>query len=154
MSKKRNKGFTLVELLVVIVILTILASASILGYLAFTKKANESKAISELTQYKTKLIADLADGKEQIGSFTFTMPETNKIIITKKISTLGEPIDDLYLALVDYFDIDISNKNAHVLNTKIDNSEVNGRLVELKYITDKAIATWDIINDEITAVEK
>jgi len=53
--KNSKKAFTLVELLVVIAILAVLASVSIIGYTAFTKKAVENNAISELTQVKTLL---------------------------------------------------------------------------------------------------
>jgi len=49
--KKRKRGFTLVELLVVIAILAVLATISILGYSAFTKKAdisNDQVIISQM----------------------------------------------------------------------------------------------------------
>lgn len=52
---KKKKGFTLVELLVVIAILAILASVSVVGYLSFTKKAQESNDISLTTQMNTIL---------------------------------------------------------------------------------------------------
>jgi len=49
--RKRKRGFTLVELLVVIAILAVLATVSILGYSAFTKKAdisNDQVIISQM----------------------------------------------------------------------------------------------------------
>ena len=39
--KTNNKGFTLVELLVVIAILAVLATVGIVGYTSFTKKAKD-----------------------------------------------------------------------------------------------------------------
>ena len=54
---KNRKAFTLVELLVVIAILAVLASVSIIGYTAFTKKAVQNNAIAELTQVKTLITA-------------------------------------------------------------------------------------------------
>ena len=55
--QKKKKGFTLVELLVVIAILAILASVSVVGYLSFTKKANQSADEQAVTQMNTVLEA-------------------------------------------------------------------------------------------------
>lgn len=59
LSQEKKKGFTLVELLVVIAIIAILATVSTVGYLGFTKQAKISNDLTELTQYKT-LITGLA----------------------------------------------------------------------------------------------
>ena len=48
--KNTKKGFTLVELLVVIAILAILASVAVVGYTAFLDKANDSNAATEAHQ--------------------------------------------------------------------------------------------------------
>lgn len=62
MNKK--KGFTLVELLVVIAILAILATVSIVGYLSFTEKAKQSNDETLIAQLNTVLQANEAtDGK-------------------------------------------------------------------------------------------
>lgn len=52
-----KKGFTLVELLVVIAILAILATVSVVGYTAFINNANDSVAVQELTQIRNYMIA-------------------------------------------------------------------------------------------------
>ena len=49
MKKNTKKGFTLVELLVVIAILAILATVSVVGYTAFINKAHDSNAATELS---------------------------------------------------------------------------------------------------------
>ena len=59
---KTKKGFTLVELLVVIAILAVLASVSVVGYLGFTSKAKDSNAVTELTQIRELMRAELIDG--------------------------------------------------------------------------------------------
>ena len=53
MKKNTKKGFTLVELLVVIAILAILATVSVVGYTAFINRANQSNAQTEADQIKT-----------------------------------------------------------------------------------------------------
>ena len=69
--KNTKKGFTLVELLVVIAILAILASVAVVGYTAFLTKANQSKAQSELHQIVTYIDAELMDdGKWTTGAVT------------------------------------------------------------------------------------
>ena len=66
--KNKKKGFTLVELLVVIAILAILAAVSVVGYLAFTEKAKESNDISLTTQMNTVLQANEAQDKSETMS--------------------------------------------------------------------------------------
>lgn len=55
--KRTRKGFTLVELLVVIAILAILATVSVVGYTSFINRANDSVAQQELTQIRDYYIA-------------------------------------------------------------------------------------------------
>ena len=55
---KKRRGFTLVELLVVIAILAILATVSVVAYLGFTDKAKESNDIGIITQLNTLLKAE------------------------------------------------------------------------------------------------
>ena len=58
----KTKGFTLVELLVVIAILAILATVSVVGFTSYINNANASKAEQELSQLRTYALAyDLAD---------------------------------------------------------------------------------------------
>ena len=67
--KKTKKGFTLVELLVVIAILAVLASVSVIGYLGFVEKARNSDAVTELAQVRELLRAELIDGEDH--QFTY-----------------------------------------------------------------------------------
>ena len=53
----KTKGFTLVELLVVIAILAILATVSVVGYTSYINNANSSAAQQELAQIKTAALA-------------------------------------------------------------------------------------------------
>ena len=55
--KNTKKGFTLVELLVVIAILAILASVAVVGYTSFLDKAKDSNAQTEAHQLETAIEA-------------------------------------------------------------------------------------------------
>ncbi len=71
MKNMKKKGFTLVELLVVIAIIAILATVSVVGYTAFLSKANESNAMTEAAQVEEAIKADLMAGNEfVIGTVT------------------------------------------------------------------------------------
>ncbi len=74
--KKTQKGFTLVELLVVIAILAILATVSVVGYTSFIEKAELSNAQTEAHQIATLIESAL-------------MTENKDIVSTKTISTEG-----------------------------------------------------------------
>ena len=63
--RNTKKGFTLVELLVVIAILAILATVSVVGYTSFIDRANDSVAQQELTQIRDYVIA-----QEYLGGVT------------------------------------------------------------------------------------
>ena len=61
--KKLNKGFTLVELVVVIAVIAILSAVSVAAYTGITAKANESVALQNAKQrYEEVLTIDSADG--------------------------------------------------------------------------------------------
>lgn len=87
MKKQNKKGFTLVELLVVIAILAILATVSVVGYSQFTTKAKESNDMTELHQYTTLIEAQLMDGEEvvKVGDTEYTVKfdNTNGVTFVK-----------------------------------------------------------------------
>ena len=61
--KKLNKGFTLVELVVVIAVIAILSAVSVAAYTGITAKANQSVALQNAKQrYEEILTIDAADG--------------------------------------------------------------------------------------------
>ena len=69
----KTKGFTLVELLVVIAILAILATVSVVGYTTYISNANESAAQQELSQVKTAILsADIVGDYSNEISFDTT----------------------------------------------------------------------------------
>lgn len=71
--KHTQKGFTLVELLVVIAILAILATVSVVGYTAYINKANDSVAMQEAQPYKQFIENELSfNGDLVIGNIGTT----------------------------------------------------------------------------------
>ena len=61
--KKTKKGFTLVELLVVIAIIAILSTVAIVGYTSFVNTANKSAAQSEAHQIDVAIESALMNKK-------------------------------------------------------------------------------------------
>ncbi len=108
MKKQIKKGFTLVELLVVIAIIAILSVVSVVGYTSFTKKAKVSNDISLTNQLNTILqsnevkdgknktaheaIVELVDGGFNVEKFTPTTEGYNYVYDLKqnRIALLDE----------------------------------------------------------------
>ena len=66
MKKTNRKGFTIVELVIVIAVIAILAAVLIPTFAGITKKANESKALQEA---KNSYSEDLALLDGQVGNY-------------------------------------------------------------------------------------
>ena len=62
--KKVKKGFTLVELLVVIAILAVLTTVAIVGYTSYVDSAKQTKANTEVQQIATYISAEFADDNQ------------------------------------------------------------------------------------------
>ena len=90
-NKKTKKGFTLVELLVVITILAVLATVSVIGYRSFTKKAQISNDMSLVTQLNLALQADEVDGgKANTPSEALEVVEEAGYIVPKLTPTTAK----------------------------------------------------------------
>lgn len=88
----KTKGFTLVELLVVIAILAILATVSVVGYTTYIKNANESLALQEMTQVKSAILAeDIANNDFAISTAGVLTEATGK---TGAFKTYIETLDN------------------------------------------------------------
>ena len=93
MKNTKKKGFTLVELLVVIAILAILATVSVVGYTSFIDRANDSNAETELKQVSTLINSALmVDGVYTIGDTTVDQNTPGKvycIVDADKVAVAG-----------------------------------------------------------------
>ena len=90
-NKKTKKGFTLVELLVVITILAVLATVSVIGYRNFTKKAQISNDTSLVAQLNLALQADeVEDGQAKTPSEALEVVEEAGYIVPKLTPTTAK----------------------------------------------------------------
>ncbi|MGM9632059.1 MAG: type II secretion system protein [Eubacteriales bacterium] len=91
MKSNKKRGFTLVELLVVIAILAILATVSVVGYTSFIERASVSNDENVATQLNQFLIALKADSNSEYYGEDIT-PENAREILNHvlKESGLGE----------------------------------------------------------------
>lgn len=85
LQKAKKRGFTLVELLVVIAILAILATVSVVGYTAFIKRARQSNCDTEAHQVEEALYAELISDKD--GVFELGSVNSTAYYITNKVTT-------------------------------------------------------------------
>lgn len=153
--KRNKKGFTLVELLVVIAILAILATVSIVGYLSFTQKAKESKAQTELVQMRDVLVGTLldsrstdtvyldnTDGKIVVTLDTETSSENS--VIDALVETLGSDTSDLELFTYDAITLMDESK------TELEYSGTTFNIYNIEYTVDGSSAIWNISDSSVT----
>ena len=62
--KRGKKGFTLIELMIVIAIIGVLAAIAIPQFSAYRKRSFNSAAVSDLRNFKTAMETDYVDYQE------------------------------------------------------------------------------------------
>ena len=134
--KNTKKGFTLVELLVVIAILAILATVSVVGYTSFINRANQSAVAQELTQIRDAVIA------EDILNPNFEI-KNGKI-------TLTDNTNEGYLNINAFISQLVSELGSGRVFLSLDTND--GALL-FANVDKKAMAIWNFATGEITTGE-
>ncbi len=84
MKKLNKKGFTIVELVIVIAVIAILAAVLIPTYSSVVEKAKTSKALQAARNTYTEYIADLDYTKEQPGDYYVVKVSSNEFVAVVK----------------------------------------------------------------------
>ena len=97
-TMKKNGGFTLVELIIVIAILAILSTGAIAGYSAYIKSANNAAVEAVLSDISTgSVLANAEAGNvKSINVVAGTGNNAANIQITVTAVTLADDFDDLF----------------------------------------------------------
>lgn len=145
---KEQKGFTLVELLVVIAILAVLATVSVVGYTSFITKANNSNALTECKQAEDIVLSDLiSTGKEVDAVKEVVVAEDKKV--TFKYTVSKGKVNIAISGIADYTDITGGKEGEKGMNNIFpDTAELGGKFYvyqgKIVYLTanQKGIAIW------------
>jgi prepilin-type N-terminal cleavage/methylation domain-containing protein len=87
LNSKREKGFTIVELLIVIVVIAILAAIAIVSYSGIRNRALESRRLSDFSQYQRKLeVAKTTSGTE---TYPADLSSTGISVLTTNAGNYG-----------------------------------------------------------------
>lgn len=146
MRNMKKKGFTLVELLVVIAIIAILATVSVVGYTAFLNKANESNAVTELSQIRDAVNAAVLDGEESVkvnDTTTVTFTYANNTL-TAKVGEEAATADQIEAAMLALTEMTLNEGQNFVVTL------TDGKVTSVAYTyAEDVTATWTVADGKV-----
>ncbi len=101
-KKKDNKGFTLVELIIVVAILAILVGILAPQYTKYVEKSRRSSDVSNLESLVKAAQVAAADTQYDIAKGDYVITITESKTTVKKGGTDLATTDDMYKALTEY----------------------------------------------------
>ena len=101
--KKDNKGFTLVELVIVVAILAILVGILAPQYTKYVEKSRKSADASNLENLVTAFKTAASDGNDQIAKGTYTITINKTATGDAKTTTISNDTDGKIAALITSF---------------------------------------------------
>ena len=159
-QQEKKKGFTLVELLVVIAIIAILATVSTVGYLGFTKQAKISNDLTELTQYKTIITGNTLEGytytegvdsgKKEYTLTYETTSEGHKLTNTSAETLTNAIAKTIVTAILGEDAIDGADFECTVNNKAIESISYYHHYDVKESETQKYSVKWDIATDTVS----
>ena len=91
-----TRGFTIIELLIVIVIIGVLVAITAVSYTGITRSANEAATQSDLKQARTAL--DL--NKAKTGTYPASLATNTPVITQPKSTTLTWRVKSICISMV------------------------------------------------------
>ena len=148
-----RKGFTLVELLVVIAILAILATVSVVGYTSFIQNANNSAAQQELIQVRDKVIADdIMNKKVTVGeTIVLTLEATTEAAAATEALAYFKGLADGLDGTITFGENDVTYEA--ITEKDADNNDVvvgyTATITKVTYTKDAGSAAWIVKDNEV-----
>ena len=114
---KNNKGFTLVELLVVIAIIAILAVVAVPSLMKNINKAKVADIVADYSAIKAQVLATYADDSLKDGDYTKAMNETTLAIPAEEEDGQATPLEVHDLSKEAEYSLVVKNQTAKLTIT-------------------------------------